>query len=44
MIIQNICSKCDGEFYWDTSKYDDMPGFCPFCGEMLYCEEEEVKI
>lgn len=39
---EDQCLFCDTEFTVTTEDEDDEVVFCPFCGEELYEEEDEL--
>jgi hypothetical protein len=38
-----VCKNCDNEFYL-SSEPDDIPRFCPFCGERKSKHNGDVNI
>jgi predicted nucleic acid-binding Zn-ribbon protein len=45
MVLKHTCHNCESEFTikYDVEKCDDDPQFCPFCGEYIIHEEDELE-
>ena len=43
MTIHCSCESCNSEFdlRYEEDDVEDSPGYCPFCGEKIFLDEEE---
>lgn len=46
MIPEIVCEECESVFSlkYDPSITENEPGFCPFCGEKLFLDEDFVHL